>query len=91
MIQNISDNIAIDMELIDVSGSLKRKDKFIKRIGILSPQASLVVNLENEFMEEKDMIEMVILCKDIYGNKRFYNVKGEYNFEEQIYFFAVYR
>lgn len=90
-IQNVSENIAIDMELFEVNGTLKRKGTFYEHLGLLAPQGVLTVYLENDFLETKDVIEMLIQCKDMYGNLRLYNVRGEYNIESRKYFFAVYK
>lgn len=54
------------------------------KLGLLAQQSVLRVNLENDFLETKDVIEMLIKCKDIYGNLRSYNVRGEYNIESYI-------
>lgn len=88
-IQNISDNIAIDLELTEMNKSLKRKDELFKTYNILKPQGTWEVDLENGFLEEKNIIEMSIDCKDIYGNKIMFNITGKCNIEQQIYFFNV--
>lgn len=88
-IQNISENIAIDIQLIEINGTLKRKNKFVEFLGNLKPQDTLRVNLGNEFLEDKEIIQMLIQCKDIYGSNRSYAVRGGFNSPKRKYLFAV--
>lgn len=87
--QNISENIAIDIQLIEINGTVKRKNKYVEFLGNLKPQDTLRVNLGNEFLEDKENIQMLIQCKDIYGSNRSYVVRGEFNSPKRKYLFAV--
>lgn len=88
---NITDNIALDIKVLEMQGSFKRKNCFEESYEILSPHDSIKILLGNGAMDSKDMLLMEIQCNNIYGNRVFFHVNGEYSHQNKIYEFKVFR
>jgi len=88
-ISNITDNIALDMKILEMQRSFKRKTCFEESYEILSPHDSIKIALGNGAMETRDVLLMEIQCNNIYGNKVIFRVKGEYSYQNKIYEFKV--
>lgn len=90
-VSNITDNIALDVKILEMQKSFKGKDNFEKSYEILNSNDSIEVPLGNGAMDNKEVLLMEIQCNNIYGNKFSFNVKGEYNYESKGFEFKVIR
>lgn len=78
-IKNITENIAQNIEIEELNSTFNRLEKFHMTYSILAPNASLVVELGNGFLDEIKLLQFSIRCKDIYGNINCFLVQGKYD------------
>lgn len=77
-IKNVTENIALDVSLLELEGTLNRGECLKNTYGTLVSNESITVELKNGFLEETDKVKMNILCKDIYGNDCCFLIEGKY-------------
>lgn len=88
-VRNITDNMALDVSIIEVGQTLNGQQEFHKSYPILAPWDVMEVDLENGFLEEKDLVQLNISCKDIYGNENSFLAQGKYDSDNSVYCFVV--
>lgn len=90
-ITNITDNIALDIRIFERQNSFNRRVCFDEAYEIINAHDNIEIRLENGVMGRKDLLFMEIQCSNIYGNKFFFLVKGNYCHENNAFKFSAFR
>lgn len=90
-ISNITDNIALDIRILEKEDSFNRRVCFDEVYEILNAHDNMDIQLGNGVIGREDLLLMEIQCINIYGNKFSFLVRGNYSYDNYAFKFNVFR